>query len=145
MATPIISTQPDYIRIDPGSIKSLDDVGQNVVGPVNRFNEQVAVSLNGALVFGANITIPVYTQTFTTPAGYGPGSAAFTTFQFAGPYSGISAVMIGNIVLASNTSGVITNLIGPPQWQEIRAGQVQITYIAGLTANTKYNITFFVV
>jgi hypothetical protein len=135
------SNAPDYIRMDAGQIKSVGDVGNVIVGPQNKFNEQAYSLFNGGLTMQQNVAVPYTTITFKVPGGYSDGvSATFNAFTFLATYTGIEAVLVGAI--SDNAGGAILKPVFVTSWTESKPGQITVNYITGLTAGHTYSATF---
>lgn len=139
-----MSSAPDYVRMDPGQIKNVSDIGNIVVGPQNKFNEQAYTLFNGGLTFQDNVQVPKAQTTFKVPSTYSNGANSnFNVFTFLAPKSGISAVIVGQI---TDTSGaVLLNPVFVTSWTENNPAQITVNYMTGLTPGSTYKVTFLAV
>lgn len=134
---------PIFRRFSQADVPSAPNWVGQIFGPLNVFCEQTVQTLNKNLVIGENVQGMKYSVSFTTLSTY---ATQFTpiTFQYTGGGQP-NCCMIGNIVRADGA--VITTPATITNWYlniNTSPYTVTINYIAGLTASTKYNVTFVV-
>jgi hypothetical protein len=113
-------------------------------GPLNTFAETTVATFNKNLVVGQNVQGQKYSTSFTTGAG-SPYTMTPVEFRYTGGGQPDCCV-IGKISPVDGTA--ITTPVSITQWfmnLNTNPYTVTINYIAGLSANTKYNITFLVI
>jgi hypothetical protein len=134
---------PVFRRFSQADVPTAPNWITNIFGPLNTFCEQTVQTLNKNLIIGQNVQGMKYTTSFTTLSTY---STTFTpiTFQYTGGGQP-NCCLIGQITRSDGA--VITTPAMISNWYlniNTSPYTVTINYIAGLTANTKYNITFVV-
>lgn len=112
----------------------------NLINPLNSFNEQVYSSLNRNLTIGDNVLGDVLTQSFKTPTNY-IKDKKFTPFNLDWKYRKEPRAVILGSISEVNQDNIITNPISI-DWKITGPGVVTIRFIVGLKNNTKYNASF---
>lgn len=132
---------PVFRRFSIQDIPDAPDWIERITNPLNLFCETTVNCFTQNLIIGQNVQGQKYTTTFTTPGDYITGG--FNVFNFA--YTGggqPNCLLIGNI---SRTDGVkIIKPVSITDWSlniNVTPYRATIGYIAGLEANTKYNVT----
>lgn len=108
------------------------------IGVQNQFMEQTVLVLNKNVSFGDNIQARRFSTTFTTDANYLTGT--FTNISF----SWVSRELPLTTLIASirhDDGTPFLGSVGAPTWTYIN-GNIVVSYIPGLAAGTKYNVTF---
>jgi len=104
---------------------------------LNQFMEQTVRVLNKNVSFGDNIQSRAFDTTFQTPTGYATGSFDNLTFS----WSGTSLPVACLITKITKTDGTpFLGSVGTPQWTFANTS-VQVTYIPGLVAGVRYNVS----
>lgn len=137
-------TLPVFRRFIPSDIPNAPNWMQIILTPLNIFCEQVVATLNKNLVIGENVQGQKYSTSFTTPAGYATGDFQRLSFNYTGGGQP-TCITLGSITRDDGT--LILSPVTVTSWSmniNTIPSQVQINYIAGLAASTKYNITFLV-
>ena len=114
---------------------------QNVFSPLNVFCEQTVQTLDKNLTIGQNVQGQKFSTTILTNSS---GLISPITFQYTGGGQP-NCCMIGNISKADGT--LITAPVSITSWLlniNTNPYMVTINYIAGLSASTKYVVTFVV-
>lgn len=105
---------------------------------LNPFMEQVVLLFNKNISFGDNIQARSFSTSFITDASYATGS--FNTLKFA--WTGTSLPVCVLITSVSRDDGAqILTSVGNPTWLYGNGG-INVSYVPGLAASVKYNITF---
>ena len=137
---------PVFRRFSQADVPTAPNWIQQVFGPLNIFCEQTVQILNKNLVIGENVQGMKYTTSFTTLSTY-MSASDFSPITFNFTSGGQpNCCMIGQISRADGV--VITTPSMVTSWFlniNQNPALVTINFIAGLAANTKYNITFVVI
>lgn len=138
-------TLPVFRRFTLQDIPNAPNWMTNVLTPLNLFCETTVSSLNKNLTIGTNVQGQKFSTSFVTPTDYMAGG--FPTVQFA--YTGggqPNCLLLGSIAKADGTQ--LLSAVSINDWfLNINTSPFQVTvnYIAGLSASTKYNVTFLVI
>jgi hypothetical protein len=138
-------TLPVFRRFTLQDIPAAPNWMSNILTPLNLFCETTVSSLNKNLTIGDNVQGQKFSTSFTTPSDYSGGG--FPTVRFA--YTGggqPNCLLLGSISRANGTQ--LLSPVSINDWfLNINQNPFQVTvnYIAGLAANTKYNVTFLVI
>jgi len=132
---------PTFRRFTQSDVPTAPNWIGQVFNPLNVFCEQTVQTLNKNLTIGQNVQGQKFSTSVTTD-----GSSAFNpvTFQYTGGGQP-NCCFIGQILRADGT--LITSPMSITSWFlniNTNPYTVTINYIAGLSASTKYNITFVV-
>lgn len=103
---------------------------------LNQFMEQTVRVLSKNVSFGDNIQARSFSTTFQTPAGYAAGDFDTLSFSWAGTALPV-ACLITKITKDDGTPFLGT--VGTPEWTF--NSNIQVTYVPGLAAGVRYNIT----
>ena len=137
-----MSALPVFRRFTVSDYPTAPEWASQMFNPLNLFCEGTIQSLNKGLVLGQNIQGQKFTTSFTTLSGYAAGD--FTTISFAYTGSGQpDCLLIGNISKADGSTILLP--VSITSWYlniNVSPYQLTVKYVAGLVANTKYNITF---
>ena len=138
-------TVPVFRRFSQADVPTAPNWLGTIFSPLNVFCEQTVQLFNKGLVIGQNVQGMKFSTVYTAPFSY-LSSNVFTpiTFQYTGGGQP-NCCMIGNI---SRVDGLpIQVAVGITSWllnQNTNPYTVTINFIAGLSDNIKYNITFVV-
>lgn len=132
---------PDFRRVLRDDIPDAPNWVDPIISAYNIFMEQSYSLFNGNLSITDNITGKIVTTTFTTPSDYLTGGFSTIKFTWTFPKS-VETITVGKIEKYSG--GVILNPVSVTGWSQPSANSVSVSYIAGLTANTKYTVKLLV-
>lgn len=105
---------------------------------LNRFMEQTIAVLDRGVSFGDNIVARRFSTTISTGASYSTGS--FDTISFSWVASALPlACLVASVRNADGTP--FLGSVGTPQWT-YNAGNIQVSYVPGLSNSSKYTLTF---
>lgn len=131
------------------SVKSIrqEDIGPeapswigNLLGPLTIFMESVYSAFNKQITFQENISCNIREFVINTRNDYGSGGWDNLTFP-----SNLRRKPIGVLVLqVIESDGTVMTSSVFPSWVDL-SGDIQIQYVSGLSANTKYTLRFLVV
>lgn len=105
---------------------------------LNQFMEQTVRVLNKNVAFGENIQSSTFSTTFTTDAGYATGDFTPISFAWFGTALPIACLVTR---IEHNDSTPFLGNVGVIQWRYGNGG-LNVLYIPGLVAGTKYTVTF---
>ena len=135
--------QTNYVRITRDQYLEAPPWMERIVSPLNTWNEQVNRELQ-QLQFGSNIVGTIYPTTITTSATYTSGDFNPINIPWRYPFR-VNGIMLIKCQDTNSPSSILLTPIGPPQWRQQTANNVQITYLAGLANSNKYDVTFLIV
>lgn len=133
---------PVFRRFTLQDIPNAPNWIEQILTPLNLFCETTVSALNQNISIGQNVQGMKYSVSFTTPADYVTGGFNPITFNYIGGGQP-NCLLIGSI---SNSSPILTS-VSVTDWNlniNVSPFRVQVNYIAGLAASTKYNVTFLV-
>lgn len=107
------------------------------IGVLNQFMQEVVTIFSKNVSFGDNIQARSFNTSFTTPALYATGSFDTIKFSWTGTSLPVAVLIVG---IYRDDGSIITSSVGIPTWR-YGEGLINISYISGLTASTKYNIS----
>lgn len=137
-------TLPVFRRFSLEDIPDAPEWIEQVIVPLNLFCETTVSTLNKNLTVGQNVQGTIYTTSFFTPSDYNFNGMAPISFAYDG--GGQPRVcLIGRLWKVNGTK-----ILSP--WQLVDWSlnintspfRVNIAHIAGLEAQTRYNVTFLV-
>lgn len=132
---------PVFRRFTASDVPTAPNWISYIFNPLNVFCEQVVQALTKNLVIGENVQGMKYSVTFTTDANYLTGSFLPIKFQYTGGGQP-NCLLIGQCVGLTTTTQ-----IPYASWslnQNTNPYTININYIAGLAASTKYTVTVVV-
>jgi hypothetical protein len=132
---------PVFRRFTQSDVPTAPNWISSIFGPLNTFCEQTVQTLTKNLTIGENVQGQKYTVSTTTDSS---GAISPIVFRYTGGGQP-NCCLVGQISRADGT--LITNATSVTSWYlNINTSPyiVTIDYIAGLTASTKYIITFVV-
>jgi hypothetical protein len=133
---------PSVKRIVREDIKDAPEWIEGVIGPINTFMEEVYYALNADLTVGQNLRGALKSINFATRSTYNTDPANFDVIKFINPMPvKPQVVCLGGIVNRDDFS-IITNPI-TIDW-DFYDGQIRIRYVAGLTANKRYELKLLI-
>ena len=109
--------------------------------PLNQFIEQTVQVFTKNVALGDNIQARIFTTNFQTPAGYATGD--FDTIKFSWAGSSLPVAVIITTISKADGSALLTS-VGTPTWR-FGDGSINVTYVPGLAASTKYSATFLAI
>lgn len=112
---------------------------ERFISTLNQFTESVYYALDRQLTFQENFRAQIRTQEFRTPSTY---PTAFTAVRFS---VGATTVVQGVVLLALRelpNAEPITSAVSI-DWQLVN-GVVSIRHVAGLTADTDYQLSILI-
>ncbi len=136
---------PVFRRFSIQDIPDAPDWITTILDPLNLFCETTVSALNKNITIGANLQGQVYSTSFTTLAGYATGD--FTRISFTYNSNGQPKTCILSKITRDDGTLMLNPVSIAAGWTlniNTNPAQVQVNYIAGLAASTKYNVTFLV-
>lgn len=117
---------------------------ESVYGPLNLFCEQTVQTLNKNLTFGGNVQGQKFSVALTTPSDYATGGFQPISFSYTGGGQP-NCCLVGQISRQDGTR-ILSPVVVTDWLMNINTSPytVNINYIAGLAASTKYNVTLVV-
>lgn len=132
---------PVFRRFSISDYPTADSWVETMFSPLNVFCEQTVSNLTKNLSIGQNVQGQKFSTSFTTPSDYATGGFTKITFQYTGGGTP-NCFLIGSISRTDGTA-ILTPVTITSAFSNINVSPLQVTinYIAGLAADTKYNIT----
>lgn len=135
---------PVFRRFTQSDIPNAPNWMMKILTPLNLFCEQSVSAFTQGLTIGENVQGQKYSTSFTTPADYAAGGFPNISLSYTGGGNptccmiGALTRIDGTLILAPySLNSWLLNINTSPY-------QVQIKYIAGLSASTQYNLNFVV-
>ena len=132
---------PVFRRFSIADIPNAPNWIANILNPLNTFCEQVVQMFTKSLQIGQNVQGSIYAAQFTTPTNYASGGFPTLTYQYNGGGTPTN-LLIGQIATADGSP--LLTPVSINSWTlntNVNPAQINVNYIAGLTASKKYNIT----
>ena len=134
--------KPNLPKIEASSLPEPDESLVLFLDSYNLVLDQLTQLFNGNISAPDNIAQQYFATTFTTPSNYAAGG--FNSIAFQCSFSRIrrpTVLLIGQIQ-ASNGIPILTT-VGQPMWSFVSVkNSISVSYISGLIASNKYNVTF---
>lgn len=135
---------PQINRIRREDIPDAEDWIEKLLTPLNQFMEGVYQALNRGIAFNDNLEANLVDVVFTTDAAYATPTDFGSSVTFANPLKKrpvgvviVSLVPYDNINLSIFAATSVS-------WRINYEGQIEIGYITGLAASTKYRAKLMV-
>lgn len=136
---------PTFRRFNKSDFPASPNWFNNIFDSLNAYCEQTNSLLDQGLTIGQNVQGQKFSITFTTSASYSSGNFTPLTYSYTGGGKP-NCLMIGQINRVDRVS--ITSPVSITDWTMNTNKSpylITINYIAGLAANTQYNVTMVII
>lgn len=130
---------PKKTQLNREDLKDAPKWVDKVLEVLNPFIQAVVAALSRGLTLQENMASQVKTVVFTTGSAIGDSFPLAFRSELSAPYACWLAQCI-----PLESSGSVSGGVSIHTWKLTTSGMVEVSYLSGLQANTKYRCTFII-